>query len=595
MELTLDQALEKGIEAHKAGKAYEADQYYTAVLNAQPKHPDANHNMGVLAVGVGKVQEAIPFFTAALEANPTITQYWLSYIDALIKLDRIEDAKSAFDRAKSNGAQGVVLDKLQRQLRMMEKGKVVNAASQKPKEPSQRQVQLVITLYKQGQYQEALQKATKLLKEFPYSTKLYNIMGLANKGLGKLEQAIEAYHTAIVIKPDFAEAYTNLGNALQEQDNLDKAIAAYNKAVTIKPDNFKAYYNMGNALKEHGKLEKAITAYNKALSFKPDFAEAYNNMGIALKGQGKLEEAIEAHNKAISVSPNYAEAYNNIGGALQEKGSLNEAIEAYDKALSIKPDYAVAYWNRASTVDNISEAKNWLTKCLNANPNFLEAKLTIIALQYYEGDTSNFNQLTISSLKDHPYTRSFAWAFGLPTLPKLYFHRWALFDHIISLSKKDRPFYEFGVWRGEAFKYLIKTIKKGYGFDTFKGLPENWHHEPIGSYSSDGKVPRIKGGEFIVGKFEDTLPSFFAERRPMASIINFDADLYSSTITALNHSKPVIDKHTILVFDEFIINKNWEQDEYKALEEFCANNHYTYEVVAISFATKQVAVKILGV
>ena len=54
MELTVDQALQKGVEAHKAGKAQEADQYYTAILKANPKHPDANHNMGVLAVGVGK-------------------------------------------------------------------------------------------------------------------------------------------------------------------------------------------------------------------------------------------------------------------------------------------------------------------------------------------------------------------------------------------------------------------------------------------------------------------------------------------------------------------------------------------------------------
>ena len=47
MELTIDQALEKGIEAHKAGRALQADQYYTAILKANPKHPDANHNMGV--------------------------------------------------------------------------------------------------------------------------------------------------------------------------------------------------------------------------------------------------------------------------------------------------------------------------------------------------------------------------------------------------------------------------------------------------------------------------------------------------------------------------------------------------------------------
>ena len=33
----------------------------------------------------------------------------------------------------------------------------------------------------------------------------------------------------------------------------------------------------------------------------------------------------------------------------------------------------------------------------------------------------------------------------------------------------------------------------------------------------------------------------------------------------------------------------------KALEEFCANKDYTYEVLAISFYTKQVAVRIVGI
>ena len=36
MELTLDQALKNGIEAHKAGKLQEADRYYTTILITQP-------------------------------------------------------------------------------------------------------------------------------------------------------------------------------------------------------------------------------------------------------------------------------------------------------------------------------------------------------------------------------------------------------------------------------------------------------------------------------------------------------------------------------------------------------------------------------
>ena len=100
LELTLDQALQKGIDAHKAGQVQEADRLYTAILKAKPKHPDANHNMGVLTVGFGKVQEALPFFKTALETNPSTAQFWLSYIDALIKLDRLTDAKTVFDQAK---------------------------------------------------------------------------------------------------------------------------------------------------------------------------------------------------------------------------------------------------------------------------------------------------------------------------------------------------------------------------------------------------------------------------------------------------------------------------------------------------------------
>ena len=118
MELSVDQALQKGIKAHKAGKVQEADRYYTAILKTNPGHPDANHNMGVLAVGVGKVEAALPFFKTALEANPKIAQFWLSFIDALIKLDRITDAKFLFEQAKKTGATGEGFDRVERKLKL---------------------------------------------------------------------------------------------------------------------------------------------------------------------------------------------------------------------------------------------------------------------------------------------------------------------------------------------------------------------------------------------------------------------------------------------------------------------------------------------
>mgnify|MGYP001393217255 CR=1 FL=1 len=93
MELTVDQALQQGIAAHQEGKLQDAERLYRATLQAQPNHPDANHNLGVLAVAVGQPLDAAPLFKLALETNPQIEQFWLSYSDALIKLERFDEAK----------------------------------------------------------------------------------------------------------------------------------------------------------------------------------------------------------------------------------------------------------------------------------------------------------------------------------------------------------------------------------------------------------------------------------------------------------------------------------------------------------------------
>jgi hypothetical protein len=350
---------------------------------------------------------------------------------------------------------------------------------------------------------------------------------------------------------------------------------------------------MGNTLRDSGDLDKAIDCCLKAIEIKPNYAEAFMNMGVSLTSQGKLDASIKSFEHAIKIQPNSAEAYNNMGNALQRNAEPEAAKASYLKAIEIKPGYAEAAWNLSGTAQNVGESKAWLNHCLKSDPSNLLAKLALCGLKFYDGDQSDYNELLETPLKNHRYMRSFNWVFGLPELPELYFNRWAFFDYIANKSKKNRPFYEFGVWRGEAFKYLIRLYEKGFGFDTFEGLPEDWHDERAGSYSSNGKIPEIEGGEFIVGKFEDTLPTFFSETRPKASIINFDADLYSSTLCALNFSRPIIDSCTILIFDEFIISENWEQDEYKALNEFCINNNYDYEVMAISFFTKQVAVRLL--
>ena len=113
MELTLSQAIKKGIEAQRAGKVQEADRYYTAILKVKPKHPEANHNLGVLALEIGKTTDSLSFFQTAVEVNPKKVQFWLSYINALMKLDRLADAKVVLANAKNKGVKGKNFEELE--------------------------------------------------------------------------------------------------------------------------------------------------------------------------------------------------------------------------------------------------------------------------------------------------------------------------------------------------------------------------------------------------------------------------------------------------------------------------------------------------
>ena len=120
MELTIEEALRKAIEAHQEGRLQDAERFYRAILQTHPQHSDANHNLGVLAVSVGKIEDGLPFFKAALESNTTIEQFWLSYIDAFIKLERHEEAQKLMAEAKEKGFTGEALQHLEQTINLQQ-------------------------------------------------------------------------------------------------------------------------------------------------------------------------------------------------------------------------------------------------------------------------------------------------------------------------------------------------------------------------------------------------------------------------------------------------------------------------------------------
>ena len=272
MNLTLDEALKKGVEAHAAGQIQEANRFYLSILKAQPKHPDANHNMGALCMDVGKVQEALPFFKAAVTATPSAVKFWLDYIDALIKLDRTFDANAAFKQAKNNGAKGEAFD----QFETIFSGRGISEVN--PQDPPSNEFQPIINLFTQRRLEQALSATSQMLERFPKSSALYNIAGASNAGLMQFDAALVSYKHVLRIQPNNAEVYYNIGSVLQSLGDPEAAIDSYKKALEIKPDYADAYNNIGVLLNDKDDPEAAIESYKQALMIQPDNVGAKSNL-----------------------------------------------------------------------------------------------------------------------------------------------------------------------------------------------------------------------------------------------------------------------------------------------------------------------------
>jgi len=330
MELTIEQALQQAVEAHKAGKLQDAEAFYRAILQAQPKHPDANHNLGVLAVSVNKPEVALPLFKTALEANPSQGQFWLSYIDALIKEKQFDNARNLLEQGKKAGLAGKKVDALEAYLAtsllvqnpesplptkknptITQQRKKVSSKKEKKKNsssnqknlnqarsPSQAEVNALLENCQKGQYDLAENLAKDLIQKYPDHQFSWKVLGAVFKQTGRLQDSLTANQRAVEISPNDAVAHSNLGITLKELGRLEDAERSYKKAIAIKPDLAEAHSNLGNILQELGRLEDAETSYKKAIAIKPDFAEVHYNFGKLLIKKNRHIDGLNLIKKA---------------------------------------------------------------------------------------------------------------------------------------------------------------------------------------------------------------------------------------------------------------------------------------------------------
>lgn len=155
---------------------------------------------------------------------------------------------------------------------------------------------------------------------------------------------------------------------------------------------------------------------------------------------------------------------------------------------------------------------------------------------------------------------------------------------------------EFGVATGTTLK-IIADARDGtgvYGFDSFQGLPEHWRlGYDEGEFAH--APPDVPGAELVVGLFADTLPGFLATHREPVTFLHIDCDLYSSTVTVLEHAGPRFVEGTVVVFDEYFNFPGWQDHEHRAWREHVERTGIEFEYAGLTMDHEQVWVRVTRV
>ena len=339
MKLTIEQTLQLGVAAHKEGKLEEAEQFYRAILQSQPLHPDANHNLGVLAVSVNKTNAALPLFKTALEANPKIEQFWLSYIDSLIKTEEIDNARGVIAEARQAG---VTAEKLQLFDERFESELSHRSHIRKQKisnllQSHQGELLAAIELREVGKYKEAQEWLRNLICHDPKNVEALTLLSQVLLLDKKNAEAERVLTEAASINSEHPSVYRNQARLLLKQSKTSEALEKAQLGYKQLPEDLESLLLLAACLGANQRDLEALPIIEKILKAEPNCAEAYANRAfIKLRAKDTLS-AIKDAEMTVSLKPHLTQMWFFLYSLYYQSGNLSDAIEALRNAHKNEP------------------------------------------------------------------------------------------------------------------------------------------------------------------------------------------------------------------------------------------------------------------
>lgn len=189
---------------------------------------------------------------------------------------------------------------------------------------------------------EAVAAAREAIKlDVKFAEAYFALADALSIGATDYSEIIEAYRTAIKLKPGLLDAYEQLGMFLKITKDVKGAEEVYRKAMMLDPKGMSSRFSLGRLLVDQGRLSEARELWNGRSS---DVDRTFPNF-ITLLERAERKKAAEEN---LAKTPNDPKALLEFGLVLMEgeswrvDGRQEKALDYFKRALEIDPKLTAA-------------------------------------------------------------------------------------------------------------------------------------------------------------------------------------------------------------------------------------------------------------
>lgn len=161
------------------------------------------------------------------------------------------------------------------------------------------------TKYNENRFQEAVDAFQQALKLSPKNVKAEDNLGLAYDGLGRKQEAEQAYRNAIHWQSQLLQEdpgpYLDLGILLIDQNRPGEALPYLQQASQISPHDPKAHEQLGRAYAGLERLPEAQVELEKAVEASPNDGALHYVLGQNYRRQGMKDKAQAEFEKSAAL------------------------------------------------------------------------------------------------------------------------------------------------------------------------------------------------------------------------------------------------------------------------------------------------------